>query len=665
MLQIIIRSKILFAIVFLLSVVLALAGQYQFSYSRAIVSGSILYLFALVLFFVSHWLYQKARNIIENVDDDALNEPGVVIDLDLKSVQFWLLLLSFLMFAYVLFHAYKETASIFTLLVWTVSLVLFVFSFVDLRKFTIKPLKAFVNKNRYELVLIGLITVGALTLRLYKLGVTPLGVNQEEGYAGMGGLDVILGTLSNPFGFGPVTAPPIAYSALSFYGHALFINLFDVNVFNVRLFSAIAGTLNVIFTYLLAREIWGRGVGIISGILVAVAGIHIHFSRFAFPYIQNSLFGAMTLYFLVRAIKNKAPAEFALAGFSIGLAQYFWTDSRILPFIVVIFFIYKIIQKRDFLSRYYKGLTILFVSFFITFAPLALPIEKKFRYFTQAPSRTFIFGGWMATDYANRLSSGESHWHIMGEQIVRSFLSFNFYPDKGYVYGGDVYGGLNGPMLEFFTSIFFILGLSYTLFTWRKSAHLLLLIALFGAVFGLVALSNYPPNYQRMVVILSLPFIFAAVGIWKFFEYLSAIVRYRKVICVALIPLLLILGWRNYQRYFSEYLGSRYFALYTDPSTQVGHFIKSLDLSYEIYLPAPYMQLPWTVKFITEDAPYKIDYRPLPDVLQGLEANVSETVFILLPEQANNLDLLQKKFPGGITHSLSDDFPSIKVYKIE
>ena len=660
------RRRIIFTGSFLLSIVFALAGQYQFSYSRDLETGSALYLLAIILFYISYRFHQKVESFgLDIVDKDkSLIEPGIVISLDLKSRRFWLLLFSFVLFAYVLFHTYQETASVFTLLTWIASLVLFLLSFMDLKKFTIKFLQIFITKNHYELIAVGLIMVVALWLRVSRLGVVPLAMNQEEGFAGMGALDVIEGRLSNPFGFGPVTAWGWTYySALYFYGQALFIKLFDVNVFSIRLFSAISGTLSVIFAYLLAREIWGRSVGIISCILVAVAGIHIHFSRFGFPFIHTCLFGTMTLFFIVRSIKNKAPADFALAGFSIGLAQYFWTASRILPFIAFIFFIFKIIQKRNFLPQYYRGLIILFAAFVLAVAPLALPIEKKFWNFTEGASRDFVFGGWMATDYMNRLQSEESLWYILGEQIVRSFLSFNFYPDKGYLYGG-VYGGLNGPMLEFFTSIFFVFGLFYIVFAWEKSAHLLLLIAFFGSVFGLVALTTHPPNYQRMVVILSLPYIFAAVGIWKCFEWLRYIITYRRPLYVTLCCLLLFLGWRNYELYFSEYLNSRYWG-YTDPAISIAHFVKSLDLTYRIYLPAPYMHVPWTVKFITEDAPYDMDYRPLLQVLQDLETNVGKTVFILLPEQANNLDLLQKRFPGGITRSLSDDFQSIKIYKIE
>jgi len=279
------RRKIIFTASFLLSAVFALAGQYQFSYSKALETGSALYLLAIILFYISYRFHQKEETFSQDFIDNNKStiEPAIDISLSLKSRQFWLLLFSFVLFVYVLFHAYQETASIFTLFVWTASLVLFLVSFMDLRKASIKSLQSFITKNHYELIAICLITVVALWLRVSRLESLPFGVNQEEGFAGMGGLDVIVGRLSNPFGFGPVTAPGLTYyPALYFYGEALFIKLFGVNIFSIRLFSATAGTLSVIFSYLLAKEIWGRGVGIISGILVAVAGIHIHFSRFAY-----------------------------------------------------------------------------------------------------------------------------------------------------------------------------------------------------------------------------------------------------------------------------------------------------------------------------------------------------------------------------------------------
>jgi len=633
--------KNIFAASFLLSFVFALAGQYQFSYSRAIGTGSILYLVSIMLFYVSHRFHQKEKTFYHDYTDKNLIESSISIRLDFKSRQFWLLLFSFILFTYVLFSAYRETASTFALFVWTASLVLFTISFIDLKKVAFRSFQIFITKNLYELTAVVLITIFALSLRIFQLDVLPLGVNQEEGFFGIGALDVIEGRLTNPFGHGPVSVRGITYyPALYFYGQALFIKLFDINVFSIRFFSAIAGTLSVIFSYLLAREIWGRGIGLITGILVALAGIHIHFSRFGHPFIHTCLFGTISLFFLVRAIKYRTRVDFVLAGFSIGLSQYFYTASRILPLIVFIFFIFKIIQERNFLPRYYKGLIILFMGFVLTFAPLALPIEKKLSHFTEGPSREFIFGGGGASDYANRLNLGESVWHILGEQVERSFLSFNFYPDRGYIYGG-VWGGINGPMLEFFTSIFFIFGLFYIVFNWRRSAHLLLLIAFFGTVFCFVALTTNTPEYQRMVVILSLPFIFAAVGIWKFYEYLGEIVRARKLLYITLICLLLILGWRNYQRYFSEYLNSRYWSLLIDPSTDIAYFVKSLDLGYKIYVPDPPMHLPWTMKFITENAPYNIDYRPLHQVLNTSESKTGKRVFILLPEQANNLYLLQ------------------------
>jgi hypothetical protein len=220
-------------------------------------------------------------------------------------------------------------------------------------------------------------------------------------------------------------------------------------------------------------------------------------------------------------------------------------------------------------------------------------------------------------------------------------------------------------MLEFFTSIFFILGLFYLMFTWRKSAHILLLIAFFASVFFLMALTIDAPTYYRLVTFFSLPFIFAAVGIWKVAEFSGEIFHSRRVLYVILCFLLLILGWTNYERYFSVYLKSKPWAMTRDPATQIGYFVKSLDPSFKIYVPSAYIHLPWTMKIILDNTPHKIDYRPLPDVLQELEPNIGKTVFILIPEQANNIGLLQTKFPGGTTRSLSEDFRSVKIYVIE
>jgi len=123
------RRKAIFTASFLLSVVFALAGQYQFSYSRDLETGSILYLVSIMLFYVSHRFHQKEKTFYHDYTDKNLIESSISIRLDFKSRQFWFLLLSFVMFAYVVFETYREMASTFSLFVWTASLVLFTISF--------------------------------------------------------------------------------------------------------------------------------------------------------------------------------------------------------------------------------------------------------------------------------------------------------------------------------------------------------------------------------------------------------------------------------------------------------------------------------------------------------------------------------------------------------
>src|SRR4051812_34725394 len=96
---------------------------------------------------------------------------------------------------------------------------------------------------RLEVVIVGLILLGALALRLYNLENHPVYFG-DEGERGLEGRRINAGEPYNVFGFGWWSVPN-----LYFYCVAWFLRLFGDNMTGNRLFSVVCGMLIVWFAY--------------------------------------------------------------------------------------------------------------------------------------------------------------------------------------------------------------------------------------------------------------------------------------------------------------------------------------------------------------------------------------------------------------------------------
>lgn len=98
--------------------------------------------------------------------------------------------------------------------------------------------------------------------------------------------------------FGEYKNPIYIYSAIPF------IKIFGLNEFGVRLTSVMFGVLTVFFTYLLARELFNRRVGLWAALFLAISPWHIQFSRIAFEAISLPSLFTIGIFFLIKGMKK-------------------------------------------------------------------------------------------------------------------------------------------------------------------------------------------------------------------------------------------------------------------------------------------------------------------------------------------------------------------------
>ena len=182
-----------------------------------------------------------------------------------------------------------------------------------------------ITKGIFVLILI----IGAV-LRLSFLAKSPPSLNWDEAALGYSAYS-ILKTRKDEFGI----KLPIFLRSFDDYKPAIysytaipFIKLLGLNETAVRLPSAIAGIISILFVYLISKELFNSKVGLIASALVAIEPWSVHFSRAAFETNLALSFYLGGIYFILR---SKFKNWMGFAGiFFLVLSSYTYQTEKIL-----------------------------------------------------------------------------------------------------------------------------------------------------------------------------------------------------------------------------------------------------------------------------------------------------------------------------------------------
>lgn len=203
--------------------------------------------------------------------------------------------------------------------------------------------------------------------------------------------------MNYPIGFPDVRPPLFAwFNVLTGYMLSPLIgNARDASVLMLNLNAAIFGTLTIIPTYLLGREAFGRRVGIISALLLAISAAALQRSHATIGVHDawTLFFVACAFYFYLRALKtlqrsrwvenwfqrasiakglrtffreNRSSVLYSLlAGMSVAVTALSWQGWAYVPVMLVLVYVVEIILDRI-RNQDVMGITILFTLIFAT-----------------------------------------------------------------------------------------------------------------------------------------------------------------------------------------------------------------------------------------------------------------------------------------------------------
>lgn len=228
--------------------------------------------------------------------------------------------------------------------------------------------------RRDTLVMLIIIAFAAF-LRLWRLDQYPTGLNADEAALGYNAYSLIE-TGRDEFGHSwPIHFVSFGDYKPALYGYLLlpFIRVLGLNVWAVRLPSALLGIAAVWFIYLTVRQLFmgpeGKKIGLLSAFFLSISPWHLHFSRGGWETNVATFFILAGMYFFLRGLEKSRLLFLSLLFFLLSL--YTYHSARIIAPLLGGGLI-SIYRGKPFFKRNIKLLLILGFLAIIFLTPLVL-----------------------------------------------------------------------------------------------------------------------------------------------------------------------------------------------------------------------------------------------------------------------------------------------------
>ncbi|HEX8964854.1 MAG TPA: glycosyltransferase family 39 protein [Patescibacteria group bacterium] len=191
--------------------------------------------------------------------------------------------------------------------------------------------------EKYKWIILGIIIVVAIIFRFWQLGAVPASPDWDEVALGYNAYS-ILHTGKDEYG----AFLPVVMRSFDDYKPALYsyitipsIALFGLNVWAVRLPSAVFGVLTVLAVYFLAKELFKKeSIALLSSFLLAISPWHIQFSRIAFESNVGLSFNVFGALFFIKGLKRPWLLFLSIASF-VASAYVYQSEKVFSPLIIL------------------------------------------------------------------------------------------------------------------------------------------------------------------------------------------------------------------------------------------------------------------------------------------------------------------------------------------
>ncbi len=434
------------------------------------------------------------------------------------------------------------------------------------------------------------------------------------------------------------------HATMQFFAEAAYLRVFGINVFAIRLVTAVVGILTIPVFYVLLRQMFGKTIAVLGSVFLVGYALHIHYSRVGMENIADPFLMVASLYFAWRASRDGKTVDFVLTGLVLGLGLYLSPAARVIPVIVAALFGYTFLRRPAFLRQLLPGAGVLALAYGAAALPVAIFWLTHTSFFMDRINAVGIYQShWMEQQQA----AGRSTFSILWDQTRLSFGAFGKYSDTSIFYAGPV------PLVDHLTLIPFLLGAGYAVYKVFDARYFLLLAVFLAVVVTGGVLTIQPPTSQRLLGTIPVVAAFTAIGVKLIADQASRLRPNASPVVagVAIAALFTV----NVNYYFFQYTHAGYSSdLNNRVAAQVVDYVRTLPGDTRLfwygdprmYLSGwghPAMTFPlrgWPRFDVLEDG------RVVSDPVEDTAGDAPAT-FMFLPHRENDIQPLVASCPGG------------------
>ena len=458
------------------------------------------------------------------------------------------------------------------------------------------------RKNaKLEIFCLVLIILGALFLRTYQLDVFPNGCQSDECNNGVDALKWLQGQPYTPY-----AGTNEGQATLFTYFLALAFKLFGSGVTQMRLVSAVIGTLTIVAFYFLAKDWLNRPFALAATALFAVARWHLTFSRIVYELILTPLAEVLVFLFFLRALKNGRPRDWALTGLCLAFGMNTYTGFRFIPILVAVYLVYWVVTHRDRIRRDLAGIVYLGFGAWIGMVPLSVFILQNWGTFMGRTAHISI-----ANDIANAGGSLQPLW----ENINRTIWSFHWKGDWAPL------NNLPGePLLDVVVGVLVLFGFTYALRNIRRPLSFLYVIWVVGGLsLAILSTVNEAPTARRPIGLLPVIFLLSGTALELTWDALKSIllpwlsarsknagrfIGFGEVLFLG--GVVLLAGTININTFFNIQANDpSVWRAYSATEAAIGEYLRDLPAADQVYLDSAFTYHS-AIIFISQDRPYTV-----------------------------------------------------------
>lgn len=352
------------------------------------------------------------------------------------------------------------------------------------------------------MILIALTSLAAL-LRLYQLGAVPPGFQFDEAFNALDAARVLAG--DRPLFLPTNGGREVLYT----YWQVALASVFGLNLYTLRLASALAGIAAVPATYCLLRSMLsldGRRIAVLTSLVLTTSLWHLHFSHYGIRVVLMPVLFCGVVGFFWFGTREQRWWPYALSGALAGISVWNHPVGRLIPLVMIGYVGWLLWQhpnqRRIRWPGPLAGLGMAGLVAFLVFLPLGIEFYRHPDFFFGHPGQVSVL--------ADRVSTG-SPAGALARNVMLVLGMFSIRGDELWIHN---LGGR--PVFDLLMSIPFWLGLGVWLTRiWRRDdpdRDALVLLLLWAVLMLLPsAFSDLAPNFSRTLP--ALPALFLAAGL--------------------------------------------------------------------------------------------------------------------------------------------------------